>query len=155
MFHFWNLLLEHIKTYRARQRPWGEVASFLYNGKQIQFEANMTKGWQESIFHDEIYGGLDIRIHRDLGDDEQIFLKERYGHLEPDQFQAMVKALTNIRMGEMVPYYIMRYGFYEGHTDYRADPLAIAFMFGLRSLKDIEEAFPGKLYAALTAHFTR
>ena len=22
----------------------------------------------------------------------------------------------------MVPYYVMRYGFYEGHTGYRADP---------------------------------
>jgi len=46
----------------------------------------------------------------------------------------------------MLPYYIMRYGFYEGHTDYRADPIAIAFIFGMRSLEEIEAAFEGRLY---------
>ena len=54
----------------------------------------------------------------------------------------------------MVPYYIMRYGFYEGHTDYRTDPIAISFIFGLRSLEDIEIAFTGNLYNTLTEHFT-
>jgi len=48
----------------------------------------------------------------------------------------------------------MRYGFYEGHTSYRADPIAIAFIFGLRSLEEIEELFQGKLYKTLTEHFT-
>jgi hypothetical protein len=55
----------------------------------------------------------------------------------------------------MVPYYIMRYGFYEGHTDYRADPVAISFIFGLRSLKEIEAAFEGNLYKALAEHFKK
>jgi len=55
----------------------------------------------------------------------------------------------------MVPFYIMRYGFYEGHTDYRADPIAIAFIFGLKSLVEIEAVFPGRLHEMLTAHFTR
>jgi len=55
----------------------------------------------------------------------------------------------------MLPYYIMRYGFYEGHTDYRADPIAIAFIFGMRSLEEIEAAFEGRLYEVLTQHFTR
>jgi len=63
--------------------------------------------------------------------------------------------LTFIHTGEMVPYYIMRYGFYEGHTDYRADPIAIAWLFGLKSLEELDEAFEGKLYEALTAHFTK
>jgi hypothetical protein len=49
----------------------------------------------------------------------------------------------------------MRYGFYEGHTDYRADPIAIAFIFGMRSLEQIEAAFDGRLYEALTRPFTR
>jgi len=49
----------------------------------------------------------------------------------------------------------MRYGFYEGHTDYRADPAAIARIFGLRSLEQIEAAFPGRLEEVLTQHFTR
>ena len=51
-------------------------------------------------------------------------------------------------------YYIQRYGFYEGHTDYRADPLAIAFILGLKSLPEIEQAFPGRLRDALARHFT-
>jgi len=54
----------------------------------------------------------------------------------------------------MAPYYIMRYGFYEGHTDYRADPIAIAFIFGMKSIEEIEKAFEGNLYIALTEHFT-
>jgi hypothetical protein len=54
----------------------------------------------------------------------------------------------------MVPYYIMRYGFYEGHTDYRTDPVAVSFIFGLKSLEEIESAFPGKIYEILMAHFT-
>jgi hypothetical protein len=49
----------------------------------------------------------------------------------------------------------MRYGFYEGHTDYRADPVAISFIFGLRSLQEIEVAFKGNLNKVLTEHFKK
>ena len=48
----------------------------------------------------------------------------------------------------------MRCGFYEGHTAFRIDPIAIAFIFGLRSLDEIEAAFPGRLLEILTTHFT-
>jgi predicted O-methyltransferase YrrM/HEAT repeat protein len=155
MFHLWNLILENIKANRSQQRPWGEVEHFFYNGKTVYFEVTSTKGWQESIFEDEIYGGLHIHVRRDLDDSEKAFLGKKYGHLKPGQIRDMDHALTHIHLSEMEPYYIMRYGFYEGHTDYRADPLAIAFIFGLRSLEDIEAAFPGKLYEELTTHFTR
>ena len=67
----------------------------------------------------------------------------------------MVKSLTSIRTGEMEPHYIMWYGFYEGHTAWRADPLAIAFIFGLRSIEELEKAFPGRLYEVMTKHFSR
>jgi len=67
----------------------------------------------------------------------------------------MLKKLSHIYTGEMLPYYIMRYGFYEGHTDYRADPAAIAWIFGLRSLEQIEAGFSGRLDEVLTQHFTR
>lgn len=53
----------------------------------------------------------------------------------------------------MKPQYIMRYGFYEGNTPWRTDPIAIAFVFGLRTLEQIESAFPGRLHQALTEHF--
>jgi hypothetical protein len=67
----------------------------------------------------------------------------------------LLKKLSHIHTGEMVPYYIMRYGFYEGHTDYRADPVAISFIFGLRSIQEIEAAFKGNLNKALTEHFKK
>ena len=67
----------------------------------------------------------------------------------------LIQRLSSIRTGEMEPHYIMWYGFYEGHTEWRADPLAIAFIFGLRSLEELERAFPGKLYEVLTKHFPR
>jgi hypothetical protein len=50
----------------------------------------------------------------------------------------------------MEPYFVIRYGFYEGHTSYRVDPIAIAFIFGLRSIEKIENALKGDLYKALT-----
>ena len=67
----------------------------------------------------------------------------------------LIKKLSNIHSGEMVPYYIMRYGFYEGHTDYRADPIAIAFIFGIRTLEQIDATFEGRLCETLTRHFIR
>jgi hypothetical protein len=68
--------------------------------------------------------------------------------------EELIGKLSHIMTGEMEPYYVMRYGFYEGHTGYRVDPIAIAFIFGLRSLDEIEIAFPGRLYEMLTMHFT-
>jgi hypothetical protein len=61
--------------------------------------------------------------------------------------------LSRFQTGEMQPQYIMRYGFYEGHTFWRTDPIAIAFIFGMRSLVEIETAFSGKLFEMLTEHF--
>jgi len=54
----------------------------------------------------------------------------------------------------MTPFYIMRYGFYEGHTSYRADPIAIAVVFGLKSIKDIDVSLSNDLYNILNQHFT-
>lgn len=62
--------------------------------------------------------------------------------------------LTFFHFSEMVPYYIMRHGFYEGHTGYRADPIAIACIFGLKSLEEIENAFEGSLFKNLFGYYT-
>jgi hypothetical protein len=62
--------------------------------------------------------------------------------------------ITRFHFSEMAPYYIMRYGFYEGHTSYRTDPIAIACIFNLKSLEEIENAFQGNLYKRLITHFT-
>jgi hypothetical protein len=53
----------------------------------------------------------------------------------------------------MQPFYIYRYGFYEGHTAWRTDPIVIAFMFGLKPLGEIEATFAGQLHPVLTQHF--
>ena len=50
--------------------------------------------------------------------------------------------LTRLRTGEMEPYYIMRYGFYEGHTEYRVDPIALAVTFGLKTTDGNREGLP-------------
>jgi len=85
---------------------------------------------------------------------EKAFLKERYPNLSAHQMSDLQMKLSGINFSEMLPYYIMRYGFYEGHTDYRCDPIAIAWIFGFKSLEEIEGTFNGKLYEALTKHFT-
>ncbi len=40
------------------------------------------------------------------------------------------------------------------HHRYRADPIAIACIFGLKSVEEIENAFPGRLYKTLINRFT-
>ena len=127
----------------------------MYNGVKVCLKGQGTRGWQESLFDDEILGMYQFELWRKLTSEEKAFLSHRYAHLSDIQMAELVKRLTQIHTGEMVPYYIMRYGFYEGHTDYRADPLAIAWIFGLKDLEQIEAAFPGKLYHVLTQRFTR
>ena len=63
--------------------------------------------------------------------------------------------LSNLDFSEMLPYYIMRYGFYEGHTGYRPDPVSISFIFGLKSLEQIDKNLGGQLYNALFNHFDK
>jgi len=149
LFHLWNLVVET----QGNERRF-TILSVRYDNNWIEFRAEGTKGWQESIFEDEILGTYQFEITRALEPEEKAFLAQRYAHLTSDQMEELIKKLTYIHTGEMVPYYIMRYGFYEGHTSYRADPIAIARIFGLRSLPQIEAAFPGRLYEILTGRFT-
>ena len=73
------------------------------------------------------------------------YLREHYGHLGEKRLATLTKQLTSIETGEMVPFYIQRYGFYEGHVPYRADPIAIATVFGLMPLQEIDAALDGNL----------
>ncbi|MFQ6109964.1 MAG: hypothetical protein ACE5L7_10485 [Candidatus Aminicenantales bacterium] len=77
----------------------------------------------------------------------KIFLDKKMNNL--------LQKLSSIFTGEMVPFYIQRYGFYEWHTGYREDPIAIACIFGLKNIEEIERAFEGKLYQMLFTNFTR
>ena len=154
LFHIWNMMLTDYELGRL-PRFWNHVEHISYNGTKVLAKAESYKGWQESLFDDEILGRFEIDIWRELSPDERALLREKYPDLSEDQMAELTKKISRINTGEMVPYYITRYGFYEGHTDYRADPVAIAFIFGIRTLEQIEAAFKGKLYETLTNHFTK
>jgi len=148
LFHIFNVMLT-VKKDSGR----GNIRGILYNNRTILLNFEGGKGWQESIFDDEILGYWGIDIQRELDRDEQDFLQRKYVDLTADGRDSLAARLSTIHTGEMVPYYIMRYGFYEGHTPYRTDPIAIAFIFGLRSIAEIEQAFDGRLPQAMNEHF--
>ena len=132
----------------------GDQHAILYNDRRINLKFWGAKGWQESIFDDEVLGYWEIEIERALDENELAFLSSQHTDLSEEAYSQMIKCLSYMHTGEMVAYYIMRYGFYEGHTDYRADPIAIASIFGLRSINEIDEAFGSDLHAALSSHHT-
>ena len=154
LFHIWNLILKEYELKRFG-RTWDNMQYVLYNGRKIRFgEMHPTRGFQESIFNDEIVGAFEINFFRELDESENAFLRAKYPTLSQAKMAEFIKRLSHIHTGEMEPYYVMRYGFYEGHTDYRMDPVAVAFIFGLRTLEEIEAAFPGRLCEILTSHYS-
>ncbi len=155
LFHVWNLIRWVSYSSRSVGRSIDSIDHFLYNSRKVRLISAGGRGWQDSIFNDEILGMYQIEFCIELDEDEKAFLQEKYSNLSDEQMRDFQKMLSYIRTGEMVPFYIMRYGFYEGHTGYRADPIAISLIFGLRGLEEIEKAFAGNLYKALTEHFTR
>ncbi len=120
----------------------------------VRFNTEWCNGYQESIFHDEIEGRHNIHIWRELSKEEIKYLTVKCNKLTEAQLKILVEILTHLHVSEMTPFYIMRYGFYEGHTSYRADPIAIAVVFGLKSIKDIDDSFNNDLYNILNQHFT-
>jgi len=155
LFHVWNIARWVSYNSRSVGRSIDSIDYFFYNKRKIRLITAGGRGWQYSIFNDEIQGMYHLEFCRELDEREKAFLQGRYQDLNNEQMADFQKMLSHIHTGEMVPFYIMRYGFYEGHTGYRADPLAISFIFGLRSLEEIEKAFEGNLNKALTEHFTR
>jgi hypothetical protein len=147
LFHIWTIIRLYSHTGRSAGRSIEDIDYLLYNERKIRLIKTGGRGWQDSIFNDEIKGMYQIEFCIDLEKEEKEFLENRYSHLS--------KELSRIYTGEMGMFYIQRYGFYEGHTGYRADPLAITLIFGLKSLEDIEKAFPQNLYKSLFEHFSR
>ena len=152
LYHIWNLILLEYEL-----GNWGRfydnIKQIYYNENNLNFQASGSKGWQISIFLDEIQGRHNIHIDRKLTDKEETYLREKYSTLSPDKMKDLKFRLTNLDFSEMLPYYIMRYGFYEGHIGYRTDPISIAFIFGLMSLEQIDKDLGGQLYNALFDHF--
>jgi hypothetical protein len=134
---------------------WGNVTALMSHGRLVTLAARDSKGGQFSIFADGLEGAFTIEIDTDLTDAEKAFLRTRYPRLEAAAIEALAQSLTRIRTGEIQPHYVMWYGFYEGTTPWRADPVALAFVFGLRTLEQIEAAFPGRLYDLMMTRFVR
>ncbi len=157
LLHIWNMMQLDLKLGRwnMAHHAWENMVTMEYNGKTVSLEAHDTKGGQLSIFDDGIDGAFYIDIKRTPDQKETEFLRQRYAHLSPEQMDAMIKRLSEILTGEMEPMYITRYGFYEGHTGWRTDPVTIAFIFGLKTIKEIEACFPGRLDKILTTHYTK
>jgi HEAT repeat protein len=157
LFHVLNLTArnQEQKNHLSYQGHGAEYPPFFYNCKKISVKVEYTRGGQESIFADGLDGALGIQIRRDLQQQEKVYIESKYSHLSRQQREDLVKRLSCLFVGEMVMYYAQWYGFYEGHTGWRADPIAIAFIFGIKDLEEIDAAFDGKLYDALTEHFTR
>ncbi len=157
LFHVWNLIQTDLELDRWHMatHSWENVDSLLYHDGWIGLEAHDTKGGQKSIFADGLDGGFWIVISRPLAPQERAFLRESYPDLPAEELAEVERRLTSILTGEMEPHYVMWYGFYEGHTGWRVDPLAVARIFGLRTLRELEAAFPGRLPSALLDHHRR
>jgi len=151
LYHVWNMILQEIES--GKPGRFSNVEYFLYNGRKVTLRAEGMKGWQVSIFQDEIQGRFDIDVQGILTPAERGFLQDKYPHLSGMQMAELEERLTRLHFSEMAPYYIMAYGFYEGHTKYRADPIAVACIFRLKTVEEIENVFPGGLYRALSSHF--
>jgi len=157
LLYIWNMIQTdmNLRRWNMAGHVWENMLYLEYNNKTVSLEAHDTKGGQLSIFADGIDGAYWMIIKREPDPEEMVFLREKYSHLSPEQMDTMIKRLSEIMTGEMEPMYIMRYGFYEGHSGWRTDPVTIAFIFGLKSLKKIEACFPGRLDKILTTHFTK
>ena len=50
----------------------------------------------------------------------------------------------------MAFYYAQWYGFYEGNTEFRADPISVVSIFGLKSIEELNKTFAGKMDQAFS-----
>jgi len=153
LFHIWNMIVaEMTNDYWMSEVL--NIEGIYYNNNYIHITAG-GRGFQESIFDDEIKGAYHLEMWRDPDIEEVNYLADKYSHLSDNEMEEFKKKLFYIHTGEMVTYYARWYGFYEGHTGYRADPIAIACIFGLKSLEELDIVFDGKLDKVLTKHFTK
>jgi hypothetical protein len=155
LFHLWNIS-RTIELFNGNipSEERTHLNALVYNEYEIEVKITGSRGWQESIFNDEILGTGHMEVRREPDKQEMEFLEEHYLHLSPEQFEAMKESIAYLHTGEMVLFYINRYGFYEGHSDFRADPVTIVCIFGLRSLEEVHKATGGDLYGYFTTHFT-
>jgi hypothetical protein len=144
-----------LNRWNMAKHQWENIQYFLYNDHKVNVIAYDTKGGQKSIFDDGIGGAFHIKLWREPSDSEMKYLKMHYSHLSAEEFKSFVDLLSYLNVGEMQPQYIMRYGFYEGHTFWRAEPIAISFIFGMKNLEELDSLFGGNLDQKLTTLFVQ
>ena len=84
LFQAWNIILQEMELGKWG-RFWDNIQYIFYNGRKVILKAQGTKGWQISIFQDEIQGRFDMTVHSDLSLKEKSFLRNRYSHLSAQQ----------------------------------------------------------------------
>ncbi|MBT8395304.1 MAG: hypothetical protein HKO81_06890 [Flavobacteriaceae bacterium] len=156
LFHVLNMMDADLDLNRwnMAKHQWENIRYFFYNNHKVFVDAEDTKGGQKSIFNDNIEGAFFIKIWRELEKEEMKYLEDNYKYLSKDEFNDLVLKLSSLNTGEMEPQYIMRYGFYEGHTYWRTDPITISFIFGLISLPELDGIFENRLLEVLSKHYT-
>ncbi len=89
--------------------------NFTYQGQHYRASYQSWRGFQESLFYDRLLADRDYKVTN-------------------------LATGKELKFSPLVPYYIARYGFYEGNTSYRVEPAAIIDTFQLRPkhLKSIE-----------------
>ncbi len=152
LFHLWNTVLYMIDYDDQGIIPSEGPDTLFYFGKKIQFSAPNCRGWQYSLFNDSIQGECHLELRVILSENERSFIESRYDILTDDERNELIENLTHLHTGEMAAYYIQYYGFYEGHTEYRADPIKLAFLFGMKSIDELYEVFGDQLYKRIKAH---
>jgi len=79
LFHVWNIILEGVK-----QNVWTseamQVDYILYNGRQVYIKWQGGRGWQESIFNDEILGQYHLEMWRELDSSEKKISVRKLSH---------------------------------------------------------------------------
>jgi len=147
LFHLLNMMEADLflNRWNMAEHNWNHIRCFYYYDHLVYVDAKDTKGGQLSIFNDGIEGAFHIKLSRKAQAQELALLAQNYNHLSEDEYERFKENLFTINMGEMEAQYIMRYGFYEGHTFWRTDPIAIALIFGLKTLQEVEETFKGEL----------
>ena len=156
LFHVLNMMDMDLSLDRwnMARHQWENISSFYYNGNEVFVEAYDTKGGQKSIFNDSIQGAFHIKLWHEFSDEESEYLSKHYVHLNDHQMEEFKARLSLLNVGEIQPQYIMRYGFYEGHTSWRACPIAISYVFGFKSLEELDKLFKGDLYNLISNHYT-
>jgi len=156
LLHLVNLILLEYQftdgTWDYLPRVKGSFDHFIYHGRKVSYKVEFSKFGMRSLFADGVEGNALIQVRCEWEPGEQEQLARLYPRLSASKRGRLMELLSRMNTSQMEPFYIVRYGFYEGRTDWRTDPLAIAFMFGLHSLAEIEAAMPGKLPKTMTAN---